>query len=221
MKTILTDRLERFLADDIHLIKGGGNGANGTIDVCVMQAVDWLAGGNGKNDCPDCASRSVGRFAMRLNDSLLFENHRDLLKPYAEKIVGTKASADIERQRAFIAADYAVRVFAPLWMRALGKEEWAKELEAVVPVINRVTSTAARDATRKVRADAAYAAYADDAYDAAAAAYAAAYAAAAAADAAYAADAARRTVFTSHGDQLRAAALKCLDDMIVVKMGAK
>mgnify|MGYP001554871594 FL=1 len=173
--TIIADRLERFLTPDIHLRACSGKGANGTVDVCVMQAVDWLAGGDGKTDAPPCASRVITRYCVRLNDSALFALHRDLLKPYAPKIVGTRdESGEIDRERGFMAADRAVRVFAPIVLRAAGREEWAAELEACAPITDATSARLAHDAVRKIRGAA------DDAYDDAAA-YADAYAAAAAA----------------------------------------
>lgn len=216
--TIIEERLARFLAPEVHLRKGAGKGVNGDADVCVMQAVDWLAGGDGRSDAPECASPVIARYCVCLNDSPLFADHRDLLKPYAPKIVGTRDSDDADRIRAYIAADYAVRVFAPIWLRAFGRDDWAKEIEAVVPIVDKASSISARDVARKVRAAAAAAAA--DAADA----YAAADAAAAAADAhaaayAYAAAAAaRRTVFASHGDELRAKSLACLDAMIEYRL---
>ena len=41
---IMPERLERFLSPDVHLRHGTGAGANGQIDVCALQAADWLAG---------------------------------------------------------------------------------------------------------------------------------------------------------------------------------
>lgn len=49
-------RLERLMGADFHLRDGKGKGINGGVDACVMQAVDWLAGGDGSNDSPPCTS---------------------------------------------------------------------------------------------------------------------------------------------------------------------
>ena len=48
--TIIQDRLERFLKEDVHLRSGSGTGINGSFDACIMQAVGWLAGGDGKTE---------------------------------------------------------------------------------------------------------------------------------------------------------------------------
>jgi hypothetical protein len=85
---VIPERLERFLNDDFHLILGSGKGVNGEADVCAMQAVAWLAG-EPNTDSPLCACPVIRRYVIRLNDSRLFSRHRDLLKPYAIRIVGT------------------------------------------------------------------------------------------------------------------------------------
>jgi len=223
MTMILEDRLARFLNDAVHLRSGKGNGANGTVDVCAVQASDWLAGGDGTNDHPPCVARKIADYVIGLNDSLLFRHHRDLLKPYCAKLVGT-AGPDGKREvrRAYLLADYAIRVFAPIWLRADPKhrlDEQAKALEK----LPKITTEKRRQVARKAAASAASAADAADAADAAASAASAADAAdaadaaasaASAADAADAADAARTKVLAEFGDLLRRKALECLDALL-------
>ena len=103
--TIIPERLHRLLGEDFHLRSGSGSGINGEVDACIMQAVDWLAGGTGK------VAPSITRFCIRLNDSWLFAEHRDLLKPFAAKIVGTR-NPSLDRKRDFICAAYAASEFA-------------------------------------------------------------------------------------------------------------
>jgi hypothetical protein len=139
---------------------------------------------------------------MRLNDAAQFADYRDELKAYAVRVVGTKTTAAVTKQRAFMCADWAVRTIAPMafdhWAASSPKnaekaKEWAAKLRAVAPItdkasaeVGRQVAAAAYAAGRQVAANAA-------AYAAAYAAYAA-YAYAADADAAafyaYAADAA-------------------------------
>jgi hypothetical protein len=148
------ERLQRLLDEAVHLKPGAGEGANGTIDVCVMQAVDWLAGGKGKTDSPPCASGAITKFCIRLNDSPVFAEFRDELKPFAAKIVGTACGLKAEKARAFIAADWACREVAPLALDAKFPEQ-AKALRALAPVVDTASAQRARAA-----AYAAYAAYA-------------------------------------------------------------
>ena len=81
--TIVEERLARLLSPDVKLRSGKGAGANGTVDLCIMQAVDWLAGRDGKSDAPPCADPVITRFCIRLNDTSRFAEWRDELKPFA------------------------------------------------------------------------------------------------------------------------------------------
>ena len=148
--TILPDRLKRFNSPDVHLRSGAGAGADSQIDVCAMQAVAWLAG-EPNTARPQCACPVIAKYVTRLNDSRLFANHRDLIKPYCPRIAGTRSTRDVERKRAFIAADFAVRSFAPTVLRALKREEWAAALEGVAPITDKASVVAAQDTTREVR----------------------------------------------------------------------
>jgi hypothetical protein len=227
--TVLPDRLERFMQPEFKLRRGIGKGVNGYADVCVMQAVAWLAGDAEFTDAPDCACLAIRGYCVRINDSWLFDdNHRHLLKPFAPRIVGTKATTAIERARAMLACDYAVRVFAPIRLRALRREEWASRLESLSPITGRKSATLARIATRAIQesayaaADAVtYAAADAAAYAAAAAAAYAAAAAAAYADLAAAADAAADVAAAAAADvaaaALRHKALECLDGMLAIQ----
>ncbi len=180
--TIAEDRLARFLSPDISLVAGAGKGANGTVDVCIMQAVDWLVGGNGKTDAPSCVDPGIRRFCIRLNDSSTFAAFRDELKPFAPRVANTRGDDALMRKRAFMSADWAVRTVAPMAIDQFGKKpELAARLRALPAIVDRETSIAARDVTREAT---------KELRDAYADAYAAAYAAAAAADAAAYVDAA-------------------------------
>lgn len=159
-----------------------GKGSHGSrVDgLCVMEAVAYLAG-EPHSDSPECASPVITKLAIWLNDSASDELRQELLRPLPFRIVGTKATPEIEQQRAYMAADWAVRFVCPILLRRANLETEALKLESL-PVID---SESAADA-------AAYAAYAaaraaDAAARAARAAYAAAYAAARAACAACAA----------------------------------
>ena len=152
---IMPERLSRLLSSDFRLRRHAGRGVNSHINVCAMQAVGWLAGDADFSDCPDCACPVVTKYVIRLNDSVLFYSHRDDLKPYLPRIVGTRATYDVERRRGFVATDYAVRVFAPIRLRAVGHGELAQELESLPAVTDRDSAIHARDAARKIRAAAA------------------------------------------------------------------
>ena len=185
MTTIDDARVARILAE-AKLRKGSGSGINGQIDACIMQCVDYIAGGDGATDHPPCADVVITAFAIQINDAPRFAQWRDELKPYAVRIAGTRpldAAAEIaaRERRRYMCADWVVRTIAPLafefWAdlvparreEALGL---AAELRAVTPIINRATSLAAQKTAQKAQ-NAASVAKRD-----AAAANAAAYAAA-------------------------------------------
>ena len=168
-----------------------------------MQAVDWLTGGNGKTDAPECVDPAIRGFGIRLNDTARYAEYRDELKAYAPRVVGTKTTATVTRQRAYMCADWAIRTIAPMafdfWAKSSPKnaekaKEWAAKLRAVAPITDEASAQAGREVAKEAQS-AAYAAYAANAAGAAAdaAAYAADAAAACAANAdayaAYAADA--------------------------------
>jgi hypothetical protein len=180
MPTIDKGRLKRFLSKKVHLVSGKGEGANGTIDVCVVQATDWLVGRDGKSDSPSCVDPVIRGFAIRLNDAGAFSQWRDELKPFAARLANTNQGHALTRKRRFACADWAIREIAPLAIDACGKApEFAAELRALPPIVDKATALAgravARQAERKLRADATatYAAYAYAAAVAAAAADAA------------------------------------------------
>jgi hypothetical protein len=218
---VLPDRLERFLSPEFHLRSGAGSGINGEADVCLMQAVGWLAGEPGFSDSPDCACPVLRAYCVRLNDSDLFADQRDMLKPFGPRIVGTRGGPAIEQRRALIACDRCVRVIAPILIRAAGREEWAAKLASLDPITGITSATAAKLAAKRIRAAARDAAWAA-AWDAArAAAWDAASAAAwdAAWDAAWAAATAAPWAAASAAASaaVRTASLECLDAMISIR----
>lgn len=103
--------------------------------LCVMEAVAYIKG-EPHSDHPACACPVVTAFALRTNDWMNYEE-RQLLKPFILRIAGSKAAPEIERQRAYMAADYAVRVFVPLALRAAELDEEAVKLESLKPIVDK------------------------------------------------------------------------------------
>jgi hypothetical protein len=215
MKTIDPARVERILAE-ANLRVGSGNGVNGKIDVCVMQAVDYITGGDGISDHPECADLVISEFCIRLNDAPRFAKWRDELKPYIVRIAGTKADEATSRKRAYMCADWAIRTIAPhafgFWAdvvpaRRVEALSWATRLRDLPAVTDKQSANTARDVCNEAN-KAESAAIAAIAANAAYAAYAAANAAyAAAADNAYAAaDAAADNAYAAAADNAYAAA---------------
>jgi hypothetical protein len=173
--------------------------------LCVMEAVAWVAGEE-HTDMPKCASPVISKFCQALNDRG-DDAVRERLKSYIPKIIGT-VSPDLDEKRAFIAADFAVRVFAPIALRRVELREDAERLEQLPRIIDRAS---AHDAAASASAASAYA----TAYAAASAAYAAAYAAASAsASYAYAAAYAAASAYDAAAAAEWGHAFRCLDAML-------
>ncbi len=158
--------------------------------VCAMEMVAFLER-LPHSDAPECTCPVIAAYVRGIND-MLPDGERNRLLPYLPRLVGTVAPQH-QQARAEYLTWQAVRVFAPMALRAVGLYDHAAKLEA---------QTDLRDATRAAADAAAYAA------NATRAAADAAYAANAAADAAYAADAASMEIYD--------AALKALDGVLEI-----
>lgn len=123
--------------------------------VCAMEAVAWLAG-ESHSDHPACTCPVIAAAVRRLNDDIGNRRERDaLLKPLLLDLIGTRSTLGVEVRRAYVAADYAVRVFAPLALDGAGMTEWAAQLRALAPIVDQATAAAARSAADPAAADAA------------------------------------------------------------------
>ena len=116
---------------------------------CVMEAVAYVAGEEW-SDAPQCASRVIGAFMRRWNDSMNDED-RQLLKPYIPRLVGTAASPEVERRRAYMAADWASRTALPMLFRRNGWIEEAERLEQLQAIVSSETAQAATIALQNAR----------------------------------------------------------------------
>ena len=105
-------RLQRVLALDI------GSGSHKDIEhgLCVMEAVAFVAG-NPWSDHPECACPVISAFMRAWNDGLPNDADRNrLLRPFIDRLVGSKATKKIQNRRAWLAVDWTVRVFTPKWL---------------------------------------------------------------------------------------------------------
>jgi hypothetical protein len=205
--------MERIDFNDYAIKLSKGDHKSPQEGMCIMECVAYIEGEQ-HTDHPKCACHVVTAFAIRTND-WMSDAERNQLLPFVLRIAGSKSTVEIERQRAYMAADYAVRVFAPIALKLRGHEDRAKRLQACAKIVDKETALAGKTAAYAADADA----YAADAY--AAAAYAAAYAAAdayaAAAYAAayaYAAAAHAADAYKQTRAELVKARLQLLDDML-------
>ena len=121
-----------------------------------MQATDWLVGGTGTSDAPECVDPCLRGFAIKLNDSRVFAEWRDELKPFAARLANTNQGVALTKKRVFACADWAVREIAPLALEKRHPESAAR-LRAVPEIVDESTALAARTVAQAASA-AAYAA---------------------------------------------------------------
>lgn len=153
---------------------------------CALEAVSILAG-EAFSDHPVCVCRIISVFVRTLNDSLPDDETRNrLLLPLLPRLIGTRDPSNERvhvRARGFLAADYAVRVFAANALQAAGLPD---TLSGLPEIVDKKTAIAAADAAYAANTVVAIASHAPNA--ARAAVLVVTYAAAAAVDAAVDAD---------------------------------
>ena len=120
---------------------------------CVMEAVAYVAG-EPWSDAPECACPVLAAYCRVLNDNMN-DAERQALLPFVVRLIGTRITPENEQQRAFVLADAAVRIFAPLALEAGGLAFEAAKLRAL-PIIDSVSSAkSARRAARRAAESAA------------------------------------------------------------------
>ena len=88
----------------------------------------------------------LAAFGRSWNDSLSDEDRDRLLLPFLPRLVGTRSTAEVQDRRAFMAADWAVRVFTPAWLRLAKLDEHAEALEGL-PELDSVEACRAAQPT--------------------------------------------------------------------------
>lgn len=177
--------MEPRLLDIDKLMLLSGSHVNPEFGMCVMEAVAYVAG-EPHSDRPKCASSVIGAFLRRWDD-VLDDANRQRLKPFILPLVNSKASAEIERKRAWLATDWIVRIGLPACLRLSRMEKQAKSLEMLAPLdgvnsrdaawptiqnVRKFTQSARTSALQTLRAEIAYhPKYKHDAYAVADAAY--------------------------------------------------
>jgi len=101
--------------------------------MCLMEAVAYVAG-EPHTDRPKCVCPVLAAFGRAWNDALDDEARNRLLKPFIPRLIGTRSTVEVEYRRTFMATDWAVRVAAPVWLRAAGLDDEAASLEALHPL---------------------------------------------------------------------------------------
>lgn len=82
--------------------------------MCAAEMVAYLAG-EMHSDHPACLCPVIGEFLRGINDAIPDDDMRsELLSPILLSLAGTRSTPEIERRRAYLCADWAVRVCAPM-----------------------------------------------------------------------------------------------------------
>lgn len=111
-------------------------GAHATRDdgMCAMEMVAWLAG-EPHSDEPSCACPVLAAFVRACNDSMSDELRNRHLRPLVPRLVNTRSSAAAERARGLRVVDALVRQLLPAWLRRHRRDDEARLLAELPPVL--------------------------------------------------------------------------------------
>ena len=144
--------------DNITLKSGGHRDFEA--GACLLELVSYIAGEPWSSQ-PKCVCPVLGAFGRSWNDALPDDEARNrILKPFVLRLLDTRSTRAVQDARAFMATDWAVRVYTPTWLRLIDLNDEADALEALpaltstelckaaMPTITkaRTKSAAARDA---------------------------------------------------------------------------
>ena len=131
-------------------------GSHDSLDdgACFLEAVSYVAGERW-SDHPECVCPTLAAFGRSWNDSLDDDARNRLLKPFILRFVGTRSTADVENARAFLATDWVVRSFTPVWLRKAGLHDDAAALEALPALLSVELCRAAMPTISEARKSAA------------------------------------------------------------------
>src|SRR5690349_401373 len=143
--SVIEDRLIDFT------LKYGMHSPNDEQQWCLLEAVAWVAG-EPWSDHPQCVDPVLASFGRGWNDSLRTDEERTrLLTPFIPRLVGTRSTDDVQDRRAFMAADWAVRVYTPAWLRLAGLDERANALSMLNELASVESCRAAMDTIRSAK----------------------------------------------------------------------
>jgi len=125
----------------------------GDRDMCIMEAVAYMAG-EPWSDYPRCACPVISAFLRHWNDALSNEE-RDRLLPAAvwvPRLVGSRSVRPVWIQRAYLALDWTVRTYLPLYLDLISDlRGQAAELRDLPEIVDLRSSEEALWAAREVK----------------------------------------------------------------------
>lgn len=113
----------------------GKHNANEQQQWCLLEAVAWVAG-EPWSDHPECVDPVLAAFGRAWNDALPDQDRTRLLAPFIPQLVGTRSTPDVQDTRAFMAADWAVRVYTPTWLTLAKLEDHAHALSELGELVS-------------------------------------------------------------------------------------
>ena len=127
-----------------------GSHANREEGMCLMEAVAYLAG-EPHTYAPECACPVLTEYAIVINDAMGDGPNGDALRArylhdLAPMLVGSRSTPDVEQARAYVLADHAVRIFAPLALDSAGLGDEAAKLRSLDAVVDKQTAAKASEA---------------------------------------------------------------------------
>ncbi len=139
--------------NNLTLVHGVGNAFDGT--ACLMSAARIFSGEAKLSDPRDdkCSQvcPSVRAIAIRLNDLGCWSSDAERtaeLMPMVPMLVGTATSDhEVLQKRAYLCADYAVRIFAPIVIEKANFHSGALKLRSLSPIVDESTASIAYIAT--------------------------------------------------------------------------
>ena len=123
---------------------------------CLLELTSYLAG-EPWSDHPACVSPVLAAFGRTWTDGLRNDEERTrLLLPFAQRLIGTVSTPEVEERRSYLALDWLIRTHTPAWLRLVPTlTGHAGTLTALPEIVDLATATnaqpfvaAARDAAR-------------------------------------------------------------------------
>ena len=149
---------EQFEALQLKLVSGVGDYESH--QACIMSAAvakHRLMHGEDLGKATDeleCVCPVVRSFAIALNDLSWWDSDEErtqALMPFVDKILNTR-NPELVVKRAYLCADRAMRVFAPMALEATGFKAEADKLRACAPIVDPKSAKAASWASEAARA---------------------------------------------------------------------
>jgi hypothetical protein len=122
---------------------------------CLLEVVSMFAR-EPFSDKPACVDYVLAEFGRTWNDGMRSDEEREQLKRYIVLLPGTAKGEALSQKRAFMAVDWAIRVYTPAWLDlSPALAEHTAKLRALAPITDEKRLAAAQSALDHARSAAA------------------------------------------------------------------